>query len=218
MSDQPTPRPDSQGTHDSPAGYEPPQFVPPQGPEIPAPPVYGQDQYGQNQYGAGQYGQYGQNAQGQDQSHQGQGGSYQPQFGQNQFGQTQYGAGQYGQPGGQSGAPYGQPTDPYGQPSSPYAQPSPYGQSAYYGAPAEPKSLSIASMVCGIASVILGWFLLPQVAAIITGHLALKREPSGKGMSITGLVLGYLCLLGYGVFWLFLIIGMSMYSTSGYSY
>jgi hypothetical protein len=212
MSDQPTPRPDSQGTHDSPAGYQPPQFVPPQGPEIPAPPVYGQDQYsrdqygqdqyGQNQYGAGQYGagQYGQNAQGQDQSQQGQG-YYQPQFGQ-----SQYGAGQYGQP-----------SSPYAQPG-PYAQPSPYGQAAYYGAPAEPKNLSIASMVCGIASVILGWFLLPQVAAIITGHLALKREPSGKGMSITGLVLGYLCLLGYGAFWLFLIIGMSVYSTSGYSY
>jgi len=208
MSDQPTPRPDSQGSGgqqpgDSPAGYEPPQFVPPEGSAIPAPPVFGQNQFGQTQYGAGQYGQtdYGQN-----------------QFGQNQYGQTQYSAGQYGQPGEQYGAPYAQPAAPYGQPSSPYAQPNPYGQQAYYGAPAEPKNLSIASMVCGIASVILGWFLVPQVAAIITGHLALKREPSGRGMSITGLVLGYLCLLGYGAFWLFLIIGMSMYTASGYSY
>jgi hypothetical protein len=191
MSDQPTPRPDSQGsgthaTGDSPAGYEPPQFVPPQGSAIPAPPAFGQNQFGQNQYGQNQYGQ-------------------------NQYGQAQYGAPQYGQPGEQYGAPYGQP-------SSPYAQPNPYGQPAYYGAPAEPKNLSIASMICGIASVILGWFLVPQIAAIITGHLALKREPSGKGMSITGLVLGYLCLLGYGAFWLFLIIGMTMYTASGYPY
>jgi hypothetical protein len=193
MSDQPTPRPDSQGTHgpgDSLAGYEPPQFVPPQGPEIPVPPVHGQDQ-----------------------AHQGQGAYYQPQFGQNQ-----YGAGQYGPPGEQYGAPYAQPAAPYGQPSSPYAQPQPYGQPVYYGAPAEPKNLSIASMICGIASVLLGWFLLPQVAAIITGHLALKREPSGKGMSITGLALGYLCLLGYGAFWLFVIVAATMYGTSGYSY
>ena len=74
----------------------------------------------------------------------------------------------------------------------------------------EPKTLSIASMVCGIASVIMGWILLPQIAAVITGHLALKREPSGKGMSITGLVLGYLCLLGYAAFWLLLIIGLAV--------
>ena len=235
MSDQPTPRPDSQGSggqeqSDSPAGYEPPQFVPPQGSAIPAPPVFGQSQfgqadygqnqsghtqYGQTQYGQTQYGagQYGNAQQGQDQSYGAQAAYDQPPFGQ-----SQYSAGQYGQPSEQYGAPSAQPAAPYGQPSSPYAQPSPYGQQAYYGAPAEPKNLSIASMVCGIASVILGWFLVPQIAAIITGHLALKREPSGKGMSITGLVLGYLCLLGYGAFWLFLIIGMSMYAASGYPY
>lgn len=80
--------------------------------------------------------------------------------------------------------------------------------------PAEPKTLSIASMVCGIASVIMGFLLLPQVAAIVTGHMALKREPSGKGMSITGLVLGYLCLLGYGAFWLLLIIGLAVASST----
>jgi hypothetical protein len=74
-------------------------------------------------------------------------------------------------------------------------------------------------MVCGIASVIMGWLLLPQIAAIVTGHMALKREPSGKGMSITGLVLGYLCLLGYGAFWLLLIIGLAYAGSSGpYTY
>ncbi|MDQ0798880.1 DUF4190 domain-containing protein [Arthrobacter sp. SLBN-112] len=70
-------------------------------------------------------------------------------------------------------------------------------------------------MVCGIASVIMGWLILPQLAAIITGHLALRREPSGKGMSISGLVLGYLCLLGYGAIWLLLIIGLTVASTTG---
>jgi ABC-type transport system involved in multi-copper enzyme maturation permease subunit len=73
-------------------------------------------------------------------------------------------------------------------------------------------------MVCGISSVLLGLFLIPQLAAIITGHLALGREPSGKGMSITGLVLGYLCLLAYGAFWLLLILGLSAYRTSSYGY
>jgi len=117
----------------------------------------------------------------------------------------------------QPAAPYGQTAGVYGQPPSPYGQPA-YGQPAYYGMPAQqPKGLSIASMVCGISSVLLGWFMIPQIAAIITGHLALRREPSGKGMSITGLVLGYLCLLGYGAFWLVLIIGLMSYSsTYGY--
>ncbi|WP_426227076.1 DUF4190 domain-containing protein [Pseudarthrobacter sp. DSP2-3-2b1] len=194
MSDQPTPRPDSQGsgargTGDSPSGYEPPRFVPPQGSEIPAPPLYDP-----NQYGAGLYGQP-----------------------DNPSGQ-QHGA-PYVQPSspyGQSAGAYGQPSNTYGQPS-PYAQPGPYGQPQYYGMPAEPKGLSIASMVCGIASVILGWLMIPQIAAIITGHLALRREPSGKGLSITGLVLGYLCLLGYGALWLFLVLGLMAYG-SGYGY
>lgn len=110
---------------------------------------------------------------------------------------------------------YGQPPSPYSQPPGPYAQPgNPYGQAGYYGMPVEPKTLSIASMVCGIASVIMGWILLPQIAAIVTGHLALKREPAGKGMSITGLVLGYLCLLGYGAVWLLAIIGLAIAGSS----
>lgn len=210
MTDQPNQRPDpqdsgekdsgGQGAGNSPAGYQPPQFVPPQGSDIPAPPSHDQGQPGQQPAGQNHYGQPGE---------------------------------QYGAPYAQPGSPYGQPAGAYGQPPSPYAQPgspygqppSPYGQAPgaygqpYYGMPAEPKGLSIASMVCGIASVLLGWFLLPQVAAIITGHLALKREPSGKGMSITGLVLGYLCLLGYGAFWVFVIVAAAMYGPgSGYSY
>ena len=122
-----------------------------------------------------------------------------PSYGQPQYGQSQYNPGQYGQ-GQYNNAQYGQPQY-FGQP--------------YYGRAVEPKTLSIASMDCGIASVIMGWLLLPQFAAIITGHLALRREPSGKGMSITGLVLGYLCLLGYGAIWLLFIIGLAVAATTG---
>ncbi len=129
---------------------------------------------------------------------QNQGSTYgQPQYGQPQYTPGQYNQGQYGQ--------YNQ-----GQ----YGQPQYFGQ-PYYGRAVEPKTLSIASMVCGIASVIMGWLLLPQFAAIITGHLALRREPAGRGMSITGLVLGYLCLLGYGAIWLLFIIGLAVAGTTG---
>lgn len=133
-----------------------------------------------------------------------------PQYGQ------QHGA-QYGESAPYAPSPYGQQPGPYGQPPNPYA-PGPYGQQAYYGMPSEPKTLSIASMVCGIASVIMGWLLLPQLAAIITGHMALRREPAGKGMSIAGLVLGYLCLLGYGAFWLLAIIGLAIAGSSSSTY
>ncbi|MEO3931609.1 DUF4190 domain-containing protein [Micrococcaceae bacterium Sec7.4] len=92
--------------------------------------------------------------------------------GQQQYGQQPYGA-----------------TPQYGQPGGPF---NAYGQPAYYGVPPEPKGLSIASMCCGIAAFVgLGIFLLPQLAAVILGHLALRREPSGRGMAIAGLVLGY---------------------------
>jgi hypothetical protein len=103
------------------------------------------------------------------------------------YGQQPYAPQPYGQqPYGQQ--PYGAPPQ-YGQPGTPF---NAYGQPAYYGVPPEPKGLSIASLCSGIATFLgLGSFLLPQLAAVILGHMALKREPSGKGMAIAGLVLGY---------------------------
>ena len=73
---------------------------------------------------------------------------------------------------------------------------SPYGQPSYYGAVPQPKGLSIASLCCGIAVYLgFGFFILPQLAAVILGHLALRREPSGRGFAIAGLVMGYLGLV-----------------------
>ena len=127
---------------------------------------------------------------------------------------TPYGQQPYGglaqQPYGQQ--QYGAPVQ-YGQPGSPF---NAYGQPAYYGVPPEPKGLSIASLCCGIAAFIgLGFFLLPQLAAVILGHMALKREPSGKGMAIAGLVLGYvgiaLALLVFVIIALGLAIGSASY-------
>ena len=189
MSDQPGQRPESgQPESNAPSGLEPPRFVPPYGSQ-PSPPQYGQGGYAQGRFG-------------------------QDSVGQDSYGQSGSGQGPYGEP-GQYGGAYGQPPSAYSQRPAPYGQPAgPYPQQGYYGMQPEAKTLSIASMVCGIASVIMGWLLLPQIAAIITGHMALKREPAGRGMSIAGLVLGYLCLLGYGAFWLLAIIGLAIASSS----
>jgi hypothetical protein len=137
-----------------------------QGPDIPAPP--GQP-YGAEQYGGQQYGG--------------------PQYGGQQYG-GQYGdAGQQTSPYGQQyGYQYGQQ---YGQQYS-----SPYGQPSYYGGMPQPKGLSIASLCCGIAVYLgFGVFILPQLAAVILGHMAMRREPSGRGLAIAGLVMGYLGLV-----------------------
>jgi Domain of unknown function (DUF4190) len=72
-------------------------------------------------------------------------------------------------------------------------------QGTYYGAPQPPKGLAIASMVLGIAGVFFSlWYglgLFPSIAAIITGHMAQKRQPHAKGFWIAGLVTGYVGLL-----------------------
>jgi hypothetical protein len=107
-------------------------------------------------------------------------------------------------------------TDPYGPPSgylppppppSAYAAPNPYG---YAYAPAQPpRGLSIASMVLGICGVFFSFFyafgFFPSIAAVITGHLAIKRQPYARGMSIAGLVCGYVGI-AISLFWIALIV------------
>ena len=110
-----------------------------------------------------------------------QGRQYGEQYGQHsqQYGQQPYHGRQHGQQ-------YGQQYNP--QYSGPYGQP-------YAGMPVQPKGLSIASLCCGIAVYAgFGFILLPQIAAVILGHMALRREPSGRGLAIAGLVLGYIGL------------------------
>lgn len=89
---------------------------------------------------------------------------------------------------------------------------------AYPGgtAVAQTSGLAIASLVCGISSVILltTCFLgiIAGVPAVICGHMALNQisraypPVAGRGMAIAGLVTGYLSLaipLAIGLFFLF---------------
>jgi hypothetical protein len=91
------------------------------------------------------------------------------------------------------------PYSPYG-----YGQQQPYSQQpgqpyAYYAAQQPPRGLSITSMVLGIGGVFFSlWYglgLFPSIAAIITGHIAQRRQPAGKGFWIAGLICGYVGLL-----------------------
>ncbi|KKX96656.1 hypothetical protein AAY78_15120 [Microbacterium sp. Ag1] len=89
-----------------------------------------------------------------------------------------------------------------------------YGAPTYPVAPPRPTSgLAVTSLVCGIAGAILIWAILPilaSIAAVITGHMALKQtknDPSvgGRGMAIAGLILGY-AMIAIGAFTLISII------------
>ncbi|HEY8961436.1 MAG TPA: GYF domain-containing protein [Luteolibacter sp.] len=72
----------------------------------------------------------------------------------------------------------------------------PYGP--YYASPPT-SGLAIASMVCGLVGFLLCYFCaLLGIPAVICGHMALKQmnesslPMSGRGMALTGLILGYL--------------------------
>lgn len=64
-------------------------------------------------------------------------------------------------------------------------------------AAAPPRGLSVAGMVIGIVSVFFGLLLVLPLVGGILSLMGLRREPAGRGMAITGLVLNGLCLAGW---------------------
>ncbi|MGP9651090.1 hypothetical protein CQ010_15190 [Arthrobacter sp. MYb211] len=65
-----------------------------------------------------------------------------------------------------------------------------------YQQPREPAGLSTASLVLGILSM-LGFciIILVPLAGVITGHLAQRREPSSRGLSLAGLITSWVGLV-----------------------
>lgn len=81
---------------------------------------------------------------------------------------------------------------------------APYGgaQGYFPGAQVQTSGLAIASMVCGIASVVFCCFGgILGIPAVICGHMAMSQisnspvPVAGRGMAIAGLILGYLGIL-----------------------
>ena len=118
----------------------------------------------------------------------------------------------YAQPNPYTAAPAAPQPNPYatpgapgapGGPVNPYGAPQPYAYGPYV--PQPPKGLSITSMVLGIAGVLFsfcyGSGFLFGVAAVITGHLAVKRQPYAKAFWLTGIITGY-ATIGIALLWL----------------
>jgi len=122
----------------------------------------------------------------------------------------------------QPAAPYGAAQQqPYAAQQQPYAaqQPHPYAQpyapAQPYAAPLPTSGLAVASLITGIAGILLSFAVFPllaSLAAIFTGHMALKQTRpgsalGGRGMAIAGLILGYV-----GVAILALVVIVSVFS------
>jgi hypothetical protein len=147
-------------------------------------------------------------------------------------GQQPYGAqpgypAQPGQPGyggypGQQGPPTGYAPQPYS--ANGYASPA---YPAYYGAPVPPRGLSITSMILGIVGVLgitaYGLGIFPAIAAVITGHIAQKKQPYAKGFWLTGIITGYVSIVlsllvgGLIAFFIILAVNNPEYGSSSYS-
>ena len=117
-------------------------------------------------------------------------------------------------------APAAAQPNPYAQPAPIPTQPQPYNYGPYV--PQPPQALSIVSMVLGIVGLLLSFFgsgFLLNVAAVITGHMATKRQPYAKGFWLTGIITGYVGLgfdLLWGAFWLIiLVLSLTAGSSSG---
>ena len=121
----------------------------------------------------------------------------------------------YSAPGYGYQPPANPPTSPYLQPgeagygAQPTYAPPVYAQAPYGYPPQAPKGLSITSMVLGLAGLLLGPLL--SVAAVITGHIAAKREPHGKGFWLTGIISGYVLIAFWFVIILFWIVLLAVY-------
>jgi hypothetical protein len=80
------------------------------------------------------------------------------------------------------------------------------------------SGLAIASLVCGIVAYTFLPFLA-AIAAVITGHMAMAEINrsngviTGKGMAITGLVMGYIQIVCLFIFILLLIFLLPQIST-----
>ena len=81
-------------------------------------------------------------------------------------------------------------------PPTGYPAPPQHGHPLVY-APAPPRGMSVASMILGLVSIVFGFtFFLPLIGFIL-GIVGIRREPAGRGMAITGLILNGLFVIGW---------------------
>jgi hypothetical protein len=114
----------------------------------------------------------------------------------------------YGNPAGQN---YNDPNQTYSNPAGQNYGNQPYG----YGSPVQPvaqsNGVAIAALIVGIISVVVCWIpffgLVPPIVGIILGIIG-RRKPVQQGISLAGLVLSIVGLVGALVITLLLVAGI----------
>lgn len=87
------------------------------------------------------------------------------------------------------------------QPGSPQQS---HGQSPYAAPP--PRGLSIASLIIGVASIVLGLTVLVPLVGLILGVMGLRREPEGRGFALAGIWINAVILLLGAIVVVFVIV------------
>ena len=121
-------------------------------------------------------------------------------------------------PGGYQ-APYQQPGQPGGYPSAqpyqPYPAPQPYSY-GYGDMRPRTNGMAIASMVCSLVFFLYG---IPSLVGLILGLVSLnqikQRGEGGKGMAITGIVLGALGIVGWIIFFIVIAVVIAHAPSTG---
>jgi hypothetical protein len=85
-------------------------------------------------------------------------------------------------------------TAPFQAPAPATAPTAAPAAAAVQAAPSSP--LSITSLVLGLASIFAGWTFLAPIAGLVTGVMALSREPQSRTMAIWGIVINAVMLAG----------------------
>lgn len=105
-------------------------------------------------------------------------------------------------------------------PAPPPYQPAAQANAYAPGVAVPPRGLAIASMITGIAGLVLAFVgvgFLPAVAGVVLGHIAQRKQPYARPFWLTGIITGYVGVaigLITAAFWIILIIaGISSSNT-----
>jgi hypothetical protein len=71
---------------------------------------------------------------------------------------------------------------------------------APYDPRTQPKGKSVASLVIGIVSLVLGFTFIVPIVGVILGAVGMSSEPAGRGMAIAGVILNLIALAGWIIF------------------
>ncbi|WP_416354931.1 DUF4190 domain-containing protein [Curtobacterium sp. VKM Ac-2887] len=78
--------------------------------------------------------------------------------------------------------------------------------------------MSITSMILGLVSIVAGFTLVVPLVGLILGFVGIRREPAGRGMAITGLILNGIIIAGWVILFLIMLLaGIGLFGTAASS-